>query len=269
MVVEGDRRESNRNVFVRFMHFGALSDKMEVKFRLRGTRQSGDGLWKIIARFNGLPRIRLFLWIVVHDQLLTNIKRVRRHMVDDMFCDVRGFEVESIDHLVHKCPTATSLWIALHRNMHVFSLNSCDDFNIWDECHRTHKQCLMALLTAQQSPLASCGGILRSTDGDWFCGYYRFVGCCSIVEVELWGKCGTLSPLVNTIFKLLGRSWHVDIHHIQRSANKVSYGLAKLAQGHSLTEFEDSDFTTRVFMVSSIELISLFHEDLSPHMGIV
>ncbi|KAL4319026.1 hypothetical protein GQ457_18G004090 [Hibiscus cannabinus] len=43
------------------------------------------------------------------------------------------------------------------------------------------------------SGVTSYGGVLRSADGDWFCGFNRFVGCCSIIEAELWGVLEGLS----------------------------------------------------------------------------
>ncbi|KAL4334394.1 hypothetical protein GQ457_07G013410 [Hibiscus cannabinus] len=63
----------------------------------------------------GIPRIRYFLWLVVHGRILTNVERVRRHFSNDMRCGVCGLDVESIDHLFRKCPPAISLWSSLVR----------------------------------------------------------------------------------------------------------------------------------------------------------
>ncbi|KAK8690240.1 hypothetical protein V6N13_088941 [Hibiscus sabdariffa] len=34
---------------------------------------------------------------------------------------------------------------------------------------------------------ASCGGVLRDHNGGWIRGFSKFIGKCSVVEVELWG----------------------------------------------------------------------------------
>ncbi|KAK8514132.1 hypothetical protein V6N12_008848 [Hibiscus sabdariffa] len=34
--------------------------------------------------------------------------------------------------------------------------------------------------------LASCGGVVRNCNGEWSLGFCRFVGICSVLEVELW-----------------------------------------------------------------------------------
>ncbi|KAK8609377.1 hypothetical protein V6N13_061826 [Hibiscus sabdariffa] len=33
----------------------------------------------------------------------------------------------------------------------------------------------------------SCGGVFRDSKGAWLYGFFKFIGCCSIVEAELWG----------------------------------------------------------------------------------
>ncbi|KAE8732337.1 hypothetical protein F3Y22_tig00002237pilonHSYRG01828 [Hibiscus syriacus] len=46
-----------------------------------GTRpNTPDRLWRTIHRFKGLPRVKVFLWLMVNGRLMTNGERVRRHV---------------------------------------------------------------------------------------------------------------------------------------------------------------------------------------------
>ncbi|KAK2359284.1 SKP1 protein [Trifolium repens] len=35
--------------------------------------------------------------------------------------------------------------------------------------------------------LASCGGLLRNSDGTWLKGYSRKLGICDVLHAEMWG----------------------------------------------------------------------------------
>ncbi|KAE8719829.1 hypothetical protein F3Y22_tig00109925pilonHSYRG00012 [Hibiscus syriacus] len=75
------------------------------------------------------------------------------------------------------------------------------------------------------SGFASCGGVLRSSNGGWMFGFSKAIGICSIVEAELWGIHEGFSHAWN----LGERNWNVDLKHISRNANKVTDRLAKIA----------------------------------------
>ncbi|KAE8685335.1 hypothetical protein F3Y22_tig00111099pilonHSYRG00216 [Hibiscus syriacus] len=34
---------------------------------------------------------------------------------------------------------------------------------------------------------ATCGGVFRNSDADWILGFSQKIGCCTVVDVELWG----------------------------------------------------------------------------------
>ncbi|KAF7824182.1 putative ribonuclease H-like domain, reverse transcriptase zinc-binding domain-containing protein [Senna tora] len=34
---------------------------------------------------------------------------------------------------------------------------------------------------------AGCGGVIRSSNGSWLGGFFKFVGCVSVLEAEIWG----------------------------------------------------------------------------------
>ncbi|KAL4271441.1 hypothetical protein GQ457_13G029380 [Hibiscus cannabinus] len=72
-----------------------------------------EPLWKAIADFKGIPRIRTFIWLACLGKLLTNEVRCRRRITLDSRCHTCGFEVETIDHILRRCPVAYSLWCSL------------------------------------------------------------------------------------------------------------------------------------------------------------
>ncbi|KAK8503513.1 hypothetical protein V6N12_066200 [Hibiscus sabdariffa] len=72
-----------------------------------------EPLWKAIPDFKGIPRIRTFIWLACLGKVLTNEVRCRRHMTLDSRCHTCGFEVETIDHILRRCPVAYSLWCSL------------------------------------------------------------------------------------------------------------------------------------------------------------
>ncbi|KAL4385886.1 hypothetical protein GQ457_09G014090 [Hibiscus cannabinus] len=113
---------------------------------------------------------------------------------------------------------------------------------------------------------ASCGGIFQDSAGECLYGFSKFIGCCSIVETELWAiwvglglawskgfrpvmvetdcldairllRCLTLRgssiTLVRDIQRLCNQNWHVSFHRVSRSNNRVAYSLAKLATSSS------------------------------------
>ncbi|KAE8715943.1 hypothetical protein F3Y22_tig00110156pilonHSYRG00017 [Hibiscus syriacus] len=112
------------------------------------------------------------------------------------------------------------------------------------------------------SGFASCGGIIRSSNGGWMFGFSKAIEICSIVEAELWGiheglshawnlgerlitvetdslevvrmlkkntKRGSISTLIDCVNELINRNWNVDLKHISRNANKEVDRLAKIA----------------------------------------
>ncbi|KAK8478191.1 hypothetical protein V6N11_020183 [Hibiscus sabdariffa] len=113
---------------------------------------------------------------------------------------------------------------------------------------------------------AAIGGICRSDSGEWIFGFSRRIGCCSILNAELWvifyglqyvwrrGYCrviiesdcreaiccvtnGDVAPMVNglvVIREWLQPSWEVKVNHIFRQSNMVVDWLAKALRDHKV-----------------------------------
>ena len=54
--------------------------------------------WKYVWNWNGLKRIRFFLWLCLHDHLLTNVERGRRHLTSVKFYESCHMADESLIH---------------------------------------------------------------------------------------------------------------------------------------------------------------------------
>ena len=51
--------------------------------------------------------VKLFLWLAMHDKLLTNTERVRRRLTDNDICEKCHNEIESTLHVLRDCPFAS------------------------------------------------------------------------------------------------------------------------------------------------------------------
>ncbi|KAA3488057.1 RNA-directed DNA polymerase (Reverse transcriptase) [Gossypium australe] len=63
-------------------------------------------IWKTIWKYQGPQRVRLFLWLVANQRVLTNSERTRRGFGQSSACSRCGHEVEDIMHVLRDCPTA-------------------------------------------------------------------------------------------------------------------------------------------------------------------
>ncbi|KAK8678981.1 hypothetical protein V6N13_144456 [Hibiscus sabdariffa] len=72
-----------------------------------------NGVWKAVAGFRGLQRIKSFLWLLAKDRLMTNAERVQRHLTSIAHCYACGASTESAHHIFRECPTAVAIWRGL------------------------------------------------------------------------------------------------------------------------------------------------------------
>ncbi|KAK8979333.1 hypothetical protein V6N11_000482 [Hibiscus sabdariffa] len=75
--------------------------------------QSANAVWKVIAGFRGLQRIKIFIWLLAKEKLLCNAERVRRHLSNCSRCEACGAALESIYHIFRGCPIAVAVWKGL------------------------------------------------------------------------------------------------------------------------------------------------------------
>ncbi|RYR67698.1 hypothetical protein Ahy_A03g014090 [Arachis hypogaea] len=105
-------------------------------FNLKSTYSSvqnnigtADYLFKLAWKWNGLERIRSFIWLVAHEAILTNAEWKRRHLTVDARCHRCNFVTEDALHVLRNCSFATTIWNLLQANQKVqdfFNLNIRD-----------------------------------------------------------------------------------------------------------------------------------------------
>lgn len=62
--------------------------------------------WRVIAP----ERVRVFLWLVAHQAIMTNMERKRRHISENSVCPLCKGGEETIFHVLRDCPAASGLW---------------------------------------------------------------------------------------------------------------------------------------------------------------
>ncbi|CAL1388501.1 unnamed protein product [Linum trigynum] len=73
--------------------------------------------WKQLWKWKGPNIIRHFLWLALHDRLLTNQERVRRKFTDDGSCKhCNGIE-ETTEHILRHCRKTKELWRRLRHSI--------------------------------------------------------------------------------------------------------------------------------------------------------
>nr|GEY27676.1 LURP1-like domain-containing protein [Tanacetum cinerariifolium] len=64
-----------------------------------------DKKWDVIWKATVSERIKMFLWLAVHDRL-----RVTRKLTNDPRCTRCGADEESLDHILRRCPSSFMIW---------------------------------------------------------------------------------------------------------------------------------------------------------------
>ncbi|KAL9290881.1 putative ribonuclease H domain, reverse transcriptase zinc-binding domain-containing protein [Arabidopsis thaliana] len=63
-------------------------------------------VWKVQAP----ERVRVFLWLIVNQAIMTNSERKRRHLCNSDVCQVCRGGIESIIHVLRDCPAMSGIW---------------------------------------------------------------------------------------------------------------------------------------------------------------
>ncbi|KAL4286488.1 hypothetical protein AHAS_Ahas19G0091200 [Arachis hypogaea] len=80
---------------------------------IQDTTSQPNNIFSLVWKWKGPERIRMFLWLVAHDAILTNAARKRRHMTSDNRCPRCSSNEESTLHVLHDCFFAKSIWCNL------------------------------------------------------------------------------------------------------------------------------------------------------------
>ncbi|KAL4378119.1 hypothetical protein GQ457_02G027990 [Hibiscus cannabinus] len=72
-----------------------------------------DPKWSWVWSLAVTPRIRMFIWLLLKQRLMTNEERCRRGFSFDASCPCCGCVSESIIHILQDCPRTRSLWYSI------------------------------------------------------------------------------------------------------------------------------------------------------------
>ncbi|KAK8519930.1 hypothetical protein V6N12_003896 [Hibiscus sabdariffa] len=70
-------------------------------------------VWKRIWKLIVPQRVLVFVWVTLHERLLTNAERVRRHFANSDLCGICGGAKEDLEHVLRSCAIAKGLWLRL------------------------------------------------------------------------------------------------------------------------------------------------------------
>ncbi|KAL4375980.1 hypothetical protein GQ457_02G042970 [Hibiscus cannabinus] len=162
---------------------------------------NGSRIWRHIWRVQVRHRVRVFLWMAMHERLLTNVEICRRHL------DVDNQYKEDLTHVLRDCVCAREVWS---------QLGSCSV--LMDELWAAHDALVYA----------------------WRLGFCQIdfeLDNKTVVHI----LCGDSDALTgNTIIlriqELLDRDWDICVVHVDRLGNVVADGLAKMVRRHAIGE---------------------------------
>ncbi|KAL9236717.1 hypothetical protein vseg_011353 [Gypsophila vaccaria] len=81
--------------------------------------------WKLPWRIPAPQKVRLFVWLVLQDRILSNSNRLKRGLADNARCSACGHLEETTLHILRECPKAKRIWLMIHS-----SLPSSDSFSL-------------------------------------------------------------------------------------------------------------------------------------------
>ncbi|KAJ9159056.1 hypothetical protein P3X46_024587 [Hevea brasiliensis] len=217
-------------------------------------------MWNLVWSWPGPQRVRSFLWLALHNRLLTNQERARRHLCNVDTCDIRLGHVETVLHVLRDCTIARRVWSAFLPP---------DKRTSFFAYHWTLQGWLQVNLKPSNGLVNNLpwhflfGGLCRDATGNWLFGFVASYGISSILGAELWSmyeglklaydrgyrkvilECDNLTVvntilgvsnnqcilrcLVDSIRSLLLKDWDVQISHIYREANFSADWLASMA----------------------------------------
>ncbi|XP_059450901.1 uncharacterized protein LOC132181678 [Corylus avellana] len=86
-------------------------------------RSSSRAVWKLIWKLKVPSVEQNFLWKACQDILPTRENLHKRHIIDDPGCPICGLEVETVFHILWRCPSAMDVWGEGDRKFQKSSLN--------------------------------------------------------------------------------------------------------------------------------------------------
>ncbi|MBA0560662.1 hypothetical protein Golob_017546 [Gossypium lobatum] len=172
-----------------------------------GLWNSNESIWQLPWKFQGLQRVRFFIWLALKEQLLTNAEKKRRGIGMNIACGICGHDYENVLHVLRDCTAAKDIWnqlIPIDRSFPYFreQLGSLE-YRWFGKDQK-----------------------MRSLQLEGFCVIKMGSGLLASVELKLLISSrmeylgGSNSALVRRILVLLKLLSHWSLQHVSREDNK-------------------------------------------------
>ncbi|CAN1194012.1 Putative ribonuclease H protein At1g65750 [Linum perenne] len=160
-----------------------------------------EATWNKVWSWEGPAKVKQFMWLVTHGNLMTNEERRRRHISTDATCPECKGGCEDIDHVIRSCSLAQGVWRCMLPNA-IASTNATSYFDGWwlqgigDSKTRLTFGIIVWMLWRHRNSLvfhdenldptsAAAGGISRDANGSFIAAFSANLGVCSIMRSEL------------------------------------------------------------------------------------
>lgn len=100
-----------------------------------GNTCNKEGIWKRIWRWDGLPKVRTFIWLLSHNSLITRKFFVDRNIANNAQCPFICGHDESFLHCLRDCDVAKRVW-KLYVNEFLW-----DEFFLMTQDNWLHQNC--------------------------------------------------------------------------------------------------------------------------------
>ncbi|KAK8596929.1 hypothetical protein V6N12_065407 [Hibiscus sabdariffa] len=268
-----------------------------------------DNVWGVLKKFQGVPQVKSFLWLPWRTWTICfDGGRLRRY-----------FSASESDWDILFGVILWNLWLS--RNRRIFDPESDQIDNVMgcsrqlrdDTCRALTSATMQSSILGGACPLvvkwclpsvdsikvnvdgdrrlhgvvASCGGIVRNSNGVWLDGFTKFIGKCSFLEAELWVVCQGLKCAMDmnvqkvimesdsreVICTLLGQGWRATSSSLLESIRSLASGNCEVVFQHvfregnrvadAMTRFFSMDtFATRLYLYPPDEVLEILHADV-------
>ncbi|KAL2941999.1 hypothetical protein RDABS01_030349 [Bienertia sinuspersici] len=117
---------------------GNFSIKSSLSIIRNDSHSNPDPHWGLVWSAVAQNRGRFFIWLAMHNRLLCNENRMKRHLTDDSSCGLCNHETESILHMLRDCEHAKVIWNKVCHQRIKQDFFGCNDPKEWIA---NHAQC--------------------------------------------------------------------------------------------------------------------------------
>uniref|UniRef100_A0A803MXT4 Reverse transcriptase zinc-binding domain-containing protein n=1 Tax=Chenopodium quinoa TaxID=63459 RepID=A0A803MXT4_CHEQI len=93
---------------------GSLKGRFTIKSAIKIIRGDddapADGSWELVWNLRVLQRVKVLLWLILHDRLMHNVNRFKRDLTNDPKCKVCPEHDETMAHVLRDCRAAREIW---------------------------------------------------------------------------------------------------------------------------------------------------------------